>query len=200
VRSILVAASLLFLLGWAGCLEPHSNHPADGSVAEMDASPAADDGGLLDAGTPDSGPEVGDAGPQTGDAGQVDAGQSDGGEACESDEKCPAGSVCEGCTPTMKKCVPGCHTPDQCGSQQTCVRQYCLVCPCPGVCVDACTDDNNCAAGHVCQCVDNNNPESGKICKPGCRTKLDCGANETCSPEVCIAPPGCPCARACIMR
>lgn len=65
---------------------------------------------------------------------------------CSSDDTCPAGMVCEGCTgPGDATCVPGCRVDAQCPARHVCRGPVaCTSCPCaPGWCVlDPCRDED----------------------------------------------------------
>lgn len=64
--------------------------------------------------------------------------------ACEGDESCPTGMVCQGCNgPHDAQCVPGCRTDAQCPRLHVCRGPVqCATCPCaPGWCeLDPCRD------------------------------------------------------------
>jgi hypothetical protein len=85
-------------------------------------------------------PQVRTDGLDDGGSGAADA----GGWACQVDENCNEGMVCEGCGDgTPKQCVPGCRTSAQCPPSMACAGPVaCLTCPCaPGWCdLDPCRD------------------------------------------------------------
>ena len=56
------------------------------------------------------------------------------GEACTADAQCAQGLVCEGCTDTDRKCIPGCRTNADCEHGETCNQVQCIRCPCPPLC------------------------------------------------------------------
>lgn len=56
------------------------------------------------------------------------------GDSCTSDAQCPDGTVCEGCSDTDRRCIPGCRTDKDCNAPEKCQRVECIRCPCPPLC------------------------------------------------------------------
>lgn len=106
--------------------------------------------------------------------------------ACEGDESCPAGMVCEGCNgPHDAQCIPGCRSDAQCPRLHVCRGPVtCISCPCaPGWCeLDPCRDVDgdgyafttdpglSCPGKQIGDCNDGNknqNPGALELCANG---------------------------------
>ncbi|MGI5861850.1 MAG: putative metal-binding motif-containing protein [Myxococcales bacterium] len=116
-------------------------------------------------------------------------------QGCRGDAECGAGMVCEPMGPDCsgpRQCVRGCHSSNQCGELEMCVRPDCNGCPCPGFCepLPACFRDEQCGPGMICESCGPNTPGT---CLPGCRSDAQCAQGESCVPVpcgICPCPPG----------
>lgn len=131
----------LSLLPLAGCFQPVEVSP--------EAEPEADSG---------RGPSL---------DGGADAGIDGGSGGCASDDACPAGQVCEGCSPSSRFCILGCRSDSQCPAEELCVEVQCVACPCPPQC-------------EWRPCVDKDGDGFVKTCgKVGCGGKGNCDCDDS---------------------